>query len=454
MKDDELANSPDVPRGNEPTSAPGGLGGRSLEAHEAVGRKSGEADARPLDFGFFDTPSTSRSPSEPPLDDSGSGLAPLSLSLIDPPRLLYERAHEPSEESPILYRERAYLVDALQSDEELEEQLQAELAAIREELSDRDAPQYVQLALFDHEFEGQPSAPPVATLSWKDWQGRSEVWVRGVRRSSAPPADAGAEQSRSNKRLEASDDDDGLEPASESLPLGSAPRDEENVVTSERDAASDEAPKKRTDSGPSWQAPSRSGEYRIPEALEEKTSPPSSQRVLAAEELLGVLFERMQELTYEGNIAGGAAFVRDVIAEHIVCDGALIHVVDADAHELVVVRALGPSGRDTVGLRTALAGSHLGEALRLETTLELAPVEAPSCAALWRALGVDAALILCVPVQQEQRKLGAIEVGRLTSGARFSDAERQALRYIAEQFADFVAERPLLLDADALAPPP
>jgi hypothetical protein len=352
-----------------------------------------------------------------------------------------------------LYRERAYLVDNLQSDAELEEQLQAELSAIRGDLRDRDASQYVQLALFDHEFDAEPSAPPIATLSWKDWHGRSEVWVRGVRKSSAPPADhtaahgaEGASESRPGKKLDAADDDDdGFEPASESLPLGSAPRDE-------LDTAAGEAPKKRSDSGTSWQAPNRSGEYRISDPLELEGAAPSSQRVLAADELVGALFERMEELVYEGNIADGAAFVRDVIAAHIPCDGVLIHVFDAAAREFVVVRALGPSSRDVVALRTVEAGSHLADALRLETTLELSPVEAPSCATLWAALGVEAALVMCVPVQQKTRRLGAIEVGRSAGRGRFSDAEREALRYVAEQFADFVAERPLLVDADAIAP--
>jgi hypothetical protein len=452
MKDDELANPPDVSRGNGPSAVPGaGSGTHGVGTDDSAGRGSG---VRSPDADFFDPSNmTGRaaSLSEPPLDDASSGLAPLSLSLIDPPRMLYERAHDPSEQSPILYRERAYLVDNLQSDEELEEQLQAELSAIRGDLRDRDASQYVQLALFDHEFDAEPSAPPIATLSWKDWQGRSEVWVRGVRKSSAPPAhDAAARaadgslESRPGKTLDA-DDDDGFEPASESLPLGSGPREE-------LDMAAGEAPKKRSDSGTSWQAPNRSGEYRIPDALEVEGAAPSSQRVLAADELVGALFERMEELVYEGNIADGAAFVRDVIATHIPCDGVLIHVFDAAAREFVVVRALGPSSRDVVALRTVEAGSHLADALRLQTTLELSPVEAPSCAALWAALGVEAALVMCVPVQQKERRLGAIEVGRSAGRGRFSDAERQALGYVAEQFADFVAERPLLVDADAIAP--
>lgn len=444
MKDDELANPRvDVSRNPGTDAAP--AGGSGLHASsEGAQERSGETDrqhgsgGRPrLDFGFFEPPGTGegrfRLPSEPPADEPDSGLAPLSLSLIDPPRLLYERAHEPSEESPILYRERAFLVDNLQSDAELEEQLQAELASIRQDLQGRDASQYVQLALFDHEFEDQPSAPPVATLSWKDWQGRSEIWVRGVRRSSAPPADDGAA------------DADDFEPASESLPLGSAPREGDS------DPPAGEGPKKRSDSGTSWQAPSRSGEYPIPEAAELEGVTPSSQRVVAEEELVGALFERMHELLDAGTIGEGATFVRDIIAKYIPCDAALIHVFDDEAREFVLVRALGPNGLDVVGRRTKSGRSHLDEALQSQRTLELRPREAPASAEPWRAVGVDAAVALCSPVHRDGRHLGAIEVARGDTRSSFSEAEQHALEYICEMFADFALARPLASDAEAPA---
>jgi hypothetical protein len=109
------------------------------------------------------------------------------LAPLAPAELLYERLQEPSTESPILYRERAYLVDSLHTDDDLEEHLEAELSRIRRDWRNRDASQFVHLSLFDHRFQGEPTSPPIATLSWKDWQGRSEIWVRGVRRSTLPP---------------------------------------------------------------------------------------------------------------------------------------------------------------------------------------------------------------------------------------------------------------------------
>jgi len=343
--------------------------------------------------------------------------------------VLYERAHEPSDDSPILYRERAYAVDEDFSDAELEAHLEAELDMIRVSWRERDAPQFVQLASFDHEFETEPLSPPIATLSFKDWQGRSEVWVRGVRRSSAPPAEV-EEVTVVAKRPDAGDTSDGLD-----------------------DAGTDRS---GPESGPGWAAPSRSGQYRVPEeadaAGDDSLPPPSSQRVLAGEELIGALFERMHELMYLPDIAAGADYLITILEEHIPCDGVLIHVFDIAASEFVLVRALGPNEAEVALIRSSGTDSHLAEAARRGTTIALSAAEAMSSPVLWEALGLDVTSALCSPAHQNQRYLGAIELGREAASGPFSEAEMHALEYVCEQFADFVANRPLELDAESLRP--
>jgi hypothetical protein len=362
----------------------------------------------------------SRRASEPP---AVRGSAPGRV------RVLYERAHEPSDDSPILYRERAYAVDEDFSDAELEAHLEAELDMIRVSWRERDAPQFVQLASFDHDFETEPRSPPIATLSFKDWHGASEVWVRGVRRVSAPPAE-----------------------------LEGPPAAPERANAADSSAELDDAGPDRSgpESGPSWAAPSHSGQFRVPDeaddAGEESLPPPSSQRVLAGEELLGALFERMHELMYLPDIAAGADYLITILEEHIPCDGVLIHVFDIAASEFVVVRALGPNAAEVALIRTSGTDSHLAEAARRATTIELTAADAMSSPVLWEALGLDIASALCSPAHQNQRYLGAVEIGREIASGPFSAAEIHALEYVCEQFADFIANRPLELDAESLRP--
>jgi hypothetical protein len=446
-------------------------------------------------------------------DAPSRSLPRLALAPLDPAELLYERLHEPSDESPILYRERAYLVDALQTDDDLEEHLEAELSRIRRDWRHRNASQFVQLSIFDHRFGGEPIYPPVATLSWKDWQGRSEIWVRGVRRSTMPPGMAldsvppvarpdqlaaaerhsiAAARDVSLLELEESEadalgplDDDGLsESISNGTPLvarvasGSAlsashddpPPSSEQISIAGSDfepvlqdveddpgegpAGDGGAPDSRPpDSGPDWQSPNRSGEYRIP-IPEELEAEPSSQRVVASEELIGALFERMHELALSPTIGTGADYVLGALAEHIPCDGALIHMFDVEAEEFVVMRALGPDSLEVLTRRTPALGSHFVECVRRRATLELGQGDIARCRAYWQALGVIPRHVIACPILGTRGAIGVIELGRVTSKGPFNAGQVRALEYVCEQFADFVADRPIDVTRPSFVPLP
>jgi hypothetical protein len=423
----------------------------------------------------------------------------LLLAPLEPVELLFERMHEPSDDSPILYRERAYLVDALQSDDDLEEHLEAELSRIRRDWRHRDASQFVQLSLYDHRFQGEPSFPPVATLSWKDWQGRSEIWVRGVRRSTLPPGISlesippvprpdrptaaerrAIERARpstppddlelpvfepSEEELSASEDPDpfgadmddapdSITPVSalEDMPVSSA----EHITIAEAQRASeagdDASNEAAPDSGPGWQSPHRSGEFAIP-VQDELPPAPSSQRVLASEELIGALFESLHELAFVSTLGAGADCLLAGLAETIPCDGALIHVLDVEAEEFVVMRAFGPDQREAIGRRTPGPDSHLSECLRRKATLELGQSDIARTRATWQALGVLPRHVIASPVHRLNQPIGVIELCRTTAKGPFSAAQSSALEYGCEQFAEFAAERPMELARAALDPP-
>jgi hypothetical protein len=442
------------------------------------------------------------------------------LAPLEPAELLYERLHEPSRDSPILYRERAYVVDALQTDDDLEEHLEAELSRIRRDQRHRDASQFVQLSIYDHRFLGEPLFPPLATLSWKDWQGCSEIWVRGVRRTTLPgmsleslPPLPRADNLRAAERrsiaaarevpraeIEAAearlpepiDDPEPLDEIIElvdidsepipRVPAGSAtgeaaPGDaldepppssghtaihasaddiERSAVDADDANAADaelERASRPPDSGPGWQSPDRSGEYLIP-LPDELEREPSSQRVIASEELIGALFERMHELAFAPTISAGADYALGALAEHIPCDGALIHVLDVETEEFVVVRALGPDSLQVLVCRTPAHGSHLGECLRRRATLELGQSDIARCRAYWQALGVSPRYVIASPIYRHDRPLGVIELGRITAKGPFNSGQVRAIEYVCEQFADFVAERPIDLALASILPHP
>jgi hypothetical protein len=478
----------------------------------------------------------------------GKLLPRLMLTALEPAELLFERIQEPSDESPILYHERAYLVDSFNSDDDLEEHLEAELSRIRRDWRHRDASQFVQLSLFDQRFYGEPTLPPIATLSWKDWQGRTEIWVRGVRRSTMPPGvvldslppafpagkalprfsshptqrvphgsldlleelDAVEEVEALDGRvprslaemeeveaLDLENDDmeddrlpdsaaelrepqravDSVAGAAETIPASlrgqsdpipliprvgdsmapesrriSVPPFGENDAGSKQqglDASSDGPP----DSGPGWQSPEKSGEYLIP-LPQEALAPPSSDRVVASEELIGALFERMHELSFVMTVGAAADYVIGALTEYIRCDGVLLHVLDASRDELVVTRAVGPNGSAVLTRRTRPSGTYLEASLRSATPIELSPDEVAASPGVWPALGLSPRYVITASIQRREQPLGVIELCRNADKGPFSDGQLTALEYVCEQFSEFVADRPIDLERPSLYPQP
>ncbi|WP_394842560.1 GAF domain-containing protein [Pendulispora brunnea] len=93
------------------------------------------------------------------------------------PHVLYRREQEPTDESPLLYREDVYVMPEGTTEAQAEKYLRAQFLTIKAVLASSRPGKYVNLAVFDHAFEGRPTRLPLATLSWKDWKGQEPTVV-------------------------------------------------------------------------------------------------------------------------------------------------------------------------------------------------------------------------------------------------------------------------------------
>src|SRR5688572_19368378 len=112
MKDEERGQTPTPPPGAMPSqtaeSELEGAGNGATPARHSADEHETEVPPPSLPPGltpdFFEPPSSARIRTSGTVESEPSqaaGLAPLSLTLIEPPKLLYEREREPSEDSPI-----------------------------------------------------------------------------------------------------------------------------------------------------------------------------------------------------------------------------------------------------------------------------------------------------------------------------------------------------------------
>jgi hypothetical protein len=139
--------------------------------------QSGPADPRPATTTPQDappTPASSRAPASQPADsaDRSTASTPGDQERLE---LIFERDDDPSQDNPLCYRERAYLMPASGSVSSAEASLRWELASLQRALADAPRGKLVNLAVFDHRWEGVPARPPLVVLQWRDW--RDEVTV-------------------------------------------------------------------------------------------------------------------------------------------------------------------------------------------------------------------------------------------------------------------------------------
>lgn len=181
--------------------------------------------------------------------------------------------------------------------------------------------------------------------------------------------------------------------------------------------------------------------------------PPSGPRRRApGEDLIGDLFERMHELAFMVDLVSGADFVVRVLGELIPCEGIIVHVFDLGKREFVVVRAHGPNARDTLLHRTAddepLVRGIMSR--RSAVVLDGAPANVPPLTPSLAKLGIKPRAVMCGAARLGGRYLGLIELANPAGEQPFHDGEANALDYVCEQFAEFVASRPIVLDADVV----
>lgn len=179
---------------------------------------------------------------------------------------------------------------------------------------------------------------------------------------------------------------------------------------------------------------------------------PPPRRRKPGEDLIGELFEAMHDLHFVSDVVSGAQFVLGIAQQMLPSSGIIVHVFDINTRHFVVVRAAGPNAAKVLLHRTSDKEPLFVEAMRRTRTLRVddASKDGRFAAGRWQTLGVEPTSVLFGPVQQGGRYLGVIELANPDGDTPYHEGESNALDYICEQFAEFVAARPIVVDADVV----
>ena len=170
------------------------------------------------------------------------------------------------------------------------------------------------------------------------------------------------------------------------------------------------------------------------------------------DDLIAELFDAMHELHFLSDAIEAGDFCLRICLEKLGCESAVVHIYQSDTREFVVTNARGGTANRLLLRRFAESDAALASVMsqRRPVVLEAAAngddqSERERCVARdgWRR-------VLLAPVMPVGRFLGAIELFNTVHGGPFSQSDSNALAYIAQHFADFIATHGVVTSQDRI----
>lgn len=388
--------------------------------------------------------------SAPPIPIPAAPVAPIPISVapdptdisapLPPCELVASRDDNPSERTPLTYRERVYAVPEGTPEEAAKAILIRRFDEIRALLADDFSGKLINLAVFDHVFRGKPQRRPIATLAWKDWKSAEPDIRFPAREATGEPPPSGEAPTQSSAPPPGSNP-----PAAPSSPSSPPPSGTPSSSPISRGAPSSSPVSRAVPAS----APPPVSSARVTPSSKPPLTPPPPKR-LTGEDLIAELFDACGDLQFLNDPLDGADFILALAVEKIPSEIGLVSFFDSARREFVVVRQLG--GENQVILTRFSEFAALPRAAMRASRAVVVP-DAPadprvSADERWKAIGVSPKSLLCAPVQAVGRSLGLVEVVNPLDGGRFSEDDGNALTYIGQQLAQFLDAREVIVDRE------
>jgi len=448
---------------------------------------------------------TAEAPSPPRASATSSVLA----------QVVFRREQERTPAVPLTYRECVYLVPEGTSEADAEALLVNQLAQVRASLERLPAGRLVNLAVFDPTAHDKPGGLPIATLTWKDWRNHPAVaFPRRLQRASrsepAPPATgpvaiAGpaapipgpaasipGPMAPIRGRVASTPGPVApitrpmaptpgpvapipgpvapipgpvapipgpmapipgpMAPMAGAAPANPGPR---APTLANVGSATPVVPAASPPVGGAPGTPAFPSSTPAPGPTSRRGSSPRVRPVGArvhGEELIADLFEAMHDLHFLPDAIEGGEFCLTLGMQEIPSQIGIIHLYDIDHREFVVSNARGAGAPALLLRRHAETDPMLAAAMRGRRAVVIADADRSDAATLDRYVAVGGARsVIVAPAMQAGRFLGAIELLNPLDGQPFTESDGNAVLYIAEQFAEFVAARGVVTDPDRIA---
>ena len=206
----------------------------------------------------------------------------------------------------------------------------------------------------------------------------------------------------------------------------------------------------------------------MPAAQQTPSSPPSARRSshpppdgvvrtpsgrfvrgrVTGDELITQLFESMHDLHFLRDALDGGQFCLALALEMIPVRAAIIHFFDVEKREWIVACTRGKDAGKLLTTRTPETDDLLRAAARHRRAI-VTPNGSHVQAQRYQTIG-GARSIIIAPIMQAGRALGAIELINPQDGMPFNEDEGNAMTYIAEQYAEYLSSRGIVVQVERI----
>ncbi len=390
--------------------------------------------------------------------------APIVSSL--PSQIVFKREQDATEALPLTYREYVYVVPPGSTEAAATTLVHSQFDLVRASLDRMPAGKLVNLAVFDLTFQGKPPVPPLATLVWKDWRGaalvsfprqpaRAPVPIPTAPISLPPPAIA-------------PNHPEPVQPSRPPPPVAAVqPPIAPARAVPPAQLFAPAAPAFQT--APLFPPPQMFAPTPAPAFVETTgplvaaavvpflgmpapapTPPPPMGRV-HGEDLIADLFESMHDLHFARDAVEGGDFCLALATEKLASLIGIVQLYDINRREFLVTNTRGAGTSALLLRRFPETDALLAAAMRKRSAVVIEDAAGSEAATIERYVVIGGARSLIVaPVMLSGRFLGAIELLNPVDGKPFTESDGNAVTYIAQQLAEFVAERGVVTDPERI----
>jgi GAF domain-containing protein len=173
------------------------------------------------------------------------------------------------------------------------------------------------------------------------------------------------------------------------------------------------------------------------------------------EDLIADLFESMHDLHFSRDAVEGGDFCLGLAMAKLPSLAGIVQLYDINHREFLVTNTRGEGTEKLLLRRFPETDPLLASAMRKRRAVVIGNATEGDAATNERYAAIGGARSLIIaPVMQAGRFLGAIELVNPIDGVPFTESDGNAVSYIAEQLAEFVAARGVVTDPERISARP